>query len=173
MRAAARELLVDASPKWSNNMPEDPTPPAPEQPEPRPSEPVRLPDDHPLVTAYNTVKGELAQKSQRLQEIDDANKTETQKQADRIAQLEQENGSLKSERLRLEVAAAKGVPANLIAGSTKEELEKAADDLLAFKGESPAPLPGNPRPAGPVSPVQEHEESREDRRKRLAESLKR
>ena len=134
------------------------------------SEPTKLPDDHPLVTAFATQKAELADAKKRLTDIDDANKSDAQKQADKIATLETENTTLKAGQLRAEVAAAKGVPANLISGSTKAELEASADALITFKGA--AALPGNQRPAGPVTQVQEHEETREDRLKRL-EGLKR
>lgn len=137
-----------------------------------PTEPARLPDDHPLVKAFTTQKNELAQLRQQRTDADNANKTEAQKLADRITELENTNVKLAADALRAEVAAAKGVPANLIAGATKADLEAAADALLAFKGGT-AQLPGNQRPAGPVSQVQQTEESREDRRKRLEESLKR
>lgn len=157
------------------------TPPAPETPAVTPTpaastpatgEPVRLPDDHPLVKALAAKKSELEEARTKLAEIDDAQKTDAQKLADKIAKLETENAKLASDALRNEVAAAKGVPARLISGSTKEELEAAADELLAFKGTPSSPLGGNQKPAGPVSQVGEHEETREDRRKRL-EGLKR
>lgn len=136
----------------------------------------QLPDDHPLVKAFNANKTELAAARQKLTDIDNANKTDLQKLQDENASLKTENSGLKSASLRNEVAAAKGVPANLISGSTKEELEAAADALITFRGgtpPTPTPLPGNQRPGGPVTQVQEHEETREDRRKRLEEGLKR
>ncbi len=37
--------------------------------------------------------------------------------------------------LKADVAAAKGVPAKLLTGSTQEELEAAADELIEFRGE--------------------------------------
>jgi len=135
-------------------------------------EPTRLADDHPLVKAFAAQKAELADSKKRLADIDEAQKSDAQKLADRIASLETENATLKADKLRAEVAAAKGVPANLISGATQADLEAAADALIAFRGGQTPPLGGNQRPAGPVSPVQEHEETREDRRKRL-EGLKR
>lgn len=43
--------------------------------------------------------------------------------------------------LRSDVAAAKGVPVSALTGSTKDELEKAADDLIAWRGDKPKPKP--------------------------------
>lgn len=77
---------------------------------------------------------ENVDKAKQFDELQEANKTEAQKTADRIAELEKENAGLKSASVRLEVSAAKGVPAELLSGNTKEELEAAADKLLAFKG---------------------------------------
>lgn len=75
--------------------------------------------------------------AKRLAEIEEANKTAEQKLAERMAQFERENAELKTTALRAEVAAAKGVPAALLTGSTQEELEAAADALIEFRGEQP------------------------------------
>lgn len=72
----------------------------------------------------------------RIKEFEDAQKTEAEKQAERLAEFERENAELKSAKTRAEVAAAKGVPASLLSGSTQEELEASADALIAFKGET-------------------------------------
>lgn len=76
---------------------------------------------------------------QRLAEIEESQKTEQQKQADALAKLQQENTQLKAAALKAQVAAAKGVPAELLAGTTVEELEAHADQLLEFKGQEPTP----------------------------------
>lgn len=73
--------------------------------------------------------------ARRLKEIEDAQKSEAEKTAERIAALEAENRSFK-EREQVaawsaEVAEAAGVPANLLRGSTKEELEAHAAELKA------------------------------------------
>jgi len=85
---------------------------------------------------YDDVKAKAA----RLDELEEAQKTEAQKQADAIALLTKENESLKVEALRAQVAAAKGVPARLLIGATKEDMEAAADELLSFRGAA-APAP--------------------------------
>ncbi len=74
--------------------------------------------------------------AQRLAEIEEANKTAEQKQREALARAEAELAELRVGKLRAEVAAAKGVPAGLLTGSTQEELEASADALIAFKGES-------------------------------------
>jgi len=148
-------------------------PPAPAAPTAAATQ--RLPDDHPLVTAYERQKAEnaaLRDKAKAFDDLEEAKKTDAQKAADRITALESENAGLKADALKSRVAAAKGVPVELLTGTTEAELNAAADKLLAFKGPG-GQLPGNNRPAGPIPSGQEHEESREDRRKRLAEGLRR
>jgi hypothetical protein len=86
---------------------------------------------------------ELKAKAQKFAEWEEANKTEAQKTADRLAAIERENAELKTGKLRADVANAKGVPAVLLTGRTQEELEAAADALIAFRGEQ--------KPAGPSS----------------------
>ena len=71
----------------------------------------------------------------KVKAFEDAQKTESEKQAERLAEFERENAELKSAKTRAEVAAAKGVPAALLSGSTQEELEASADALIAFKGD--------------------------------------
>lgn len=71
----------------------------------------------------------------KVKAYEDAQKTESEKQAERLAEIERENAELKSAKTRAEVAAAKGVPAALLTGSTQEELEASADALIAFKGD--------------------------------------
>lgn len=67
-----------------------------------------------------------------------------QRTAEEIEALRRENETLKSAQLRSDVAAAKGVPAALLSGATKEELESAADALIEFRGKTPAgPIVGN------------------------------
>jgi hypothetical protein len=73
--------------------------------------------------------------AQRLAEIEDANKTELEKIAARADAAEKRAAELEAKSIRSDVAAAKGVPASLLTGSTQEELEASADALIAFRGE--------------------------------------
>lgn len=86
---------------------------------------------------------ELKKAADRLSEIESANKTEAEKAAARADAAEKRAAELEAKALRAEVAAAKGVPTALLTGSTVEELEAAADALIAFRGEQ--------KPAGPSS----------------------
>lgn len=78
-----------------------------------------------------------ADKAKRLDALEEANKSELEKITARAEAAEKAAATAAAELLRSQVAAAKGVPANLIAGETQEALEAAADALLAFKGVAP------------------------------------
>jgi hypothetical protein len=71
----------------------------------------------------------------RLAEIEEQNKTELQKAADRAAAAETKLAETEARVTRAEVASEKGIPANLLSGTTREELEASADALIAFRGE--------------------------------------
>lgn len=83
--------------------------------------------------------------AQRLAEIEEAQKTEAQKAQDALTKARNELAETRLKATRAEVAAAKGVPVDLLSGSSQDELEASADALLAFRGE-PA--------KGPVVPGQ-------------------
>lgn len=93
--------------------------------------------------------------ARRLKELEDANKSEAEKTAERLAQLEKENQEFKQrEQLATwtaEVAEATGVPANLLRGATKEELEAHAAELAPVL--APAETPDPPRPVPTVGQV--------------------
>lgn len=79
--------------------------------------------------------------AQKLRDLEEAQKTDAQKEADARAALERENAELKLAKLRSEVAEAKSdpakglvIPASLLTGSTREEIEAAADQLIASWG---------------------------------------
>lgn len=71
--------------------------------------------------------------AKRLAEIEESQKTEGEKAAERLAAAEQRAAQLEMKANRAEVAAAKGVPADLLTGSTVEELTASADALIKFK----------------------------------------
>ena len=80
-----------------------------------------------------------ADKAKQFDEITEAQKSELERANDRAAQAEAKAAEIEQRALRAEVAAAKGVPVELLSGSTQEELEASADALLAFRGKPPAP----------------------------------
>lgn len=98
----------------------------------------------------------------RIKEFEDRDKTEAQKQADALAEAQAQLAELTIAKTRAEVAAAKGVPAGLLSGSTQAELEAAADALIAFKGTAPKgpviPDQGRSPTGGAASPAQEFAE---------------
>lgn len=70
---------------------------------------------------------------QRLKEFEDRDKTQAQKDADKKAELESRAIAAEQKLLRFEVAAEKGLDAkyaDLLTGSTKEEMAARADLLL-------------------------------------------
>ena len=69
----------------------------------------------------------------RLQEFEDRDKTEAQKLADRAEAAEKRAVELETKAMRLEVASEKGLTpaqAKRLVGTTREELEADADELL-------------------------------------------
>ena len=78
-----------------------------------------------------------ADKAKRFDALEEASKSELEKAVARAEAAEKAAAEAASKVLRADVAAAKGVPANLLSGTTQDELEAAADALLAFKGVTP------------------------------------
>lgn len=79
---------------------------------------------------------EYKAKAAKLDEIEEANKSELQKAQDKAAKLEKELTALKHEaeirEIRAKVSSEKGVPAELLTGETKEACESQADSILKF-----------------------------------------
>ena len=80
----------------------------------------------------------------RVREFEDRDKSETEKLTGRIKELEQlyeeSQRSLSAKDvdiLRRDVARDKGVPVSAVTGTTKEEMEAAADALLEWRGSQP------------------------------------
>jgi hypothetical protein len=71
---------------------------------------------------------------EKLDEIEASKLTETQRLQKELDDLRADKDKTDRALLLSGVAAAKGVPAALLTGATKEELEAAADALLAFRG---------------------------------------
>ena len=89
-----------------------------------------------------------ADAAKRLAEIEDANKSEVEKAAQRVADAEARAKAAETRALRLQVAAEKGLTvkqAGRLSGETLEELQADADDFLADLP-NPKPTPGDKRP---------------------------
>jgi len=96
---------------------------------------------------------ELKDKAKQFDDLEESQKTELQKAADRATAAEAKYAEMESRTMRAEVAAAKGIPAALLSGTTQEELEASADALLAFRGEKPKPDFGGGDRGGDVKPA--------------------
>ncbi len=68
---------------------------------------------------------------ERLKAIEDKDKSEVERLTAKTAAAEKRADEAEAKALRLEVAAEKGVKAKWLSGSTREELEAAADEYLA------------------------------------------
>lgn len=116
----------------------------PSETEETPPETGDKPDDiEKMRAALRKANKEAADARNRLKEIEDAGKSELDKLREENARLKQEVADSTTKALRLEVAAEKGVKARWLTGSTREELEQAADEYLAdhppATGDKPAP----------------------------------
>jgi hypothetical protein len=92
---------------------------------------------------------ELEPLAQKARELEDAQKTEQQRLTERAEGAERRATEAELTALRLEVAAAKGLKpsqAKRLVGSTKEELEADADEILADLGGPGAPKTSGQRP---------------------------
>ena len=130
----------------------EPTPPQVEAPTAQDAEPKTFDVEYVQklrqeAAKYRTEAKANADAAKRLAEIEEAQKTEAQKLADRLAQAEAKAQAAELKALRSDIAQAKGVPAVLLTGSTEEELNASADMLLEFRGEAAKP-PAVPSAAG-------------------------
>lgn len=72
-------------------------------------------------------------KAKRLDELEEANKSETQKLADKATEAEKRAAAAEAKALKYEVAAELGIKAKhmkYLAGATKEEIEESAKGIL-------------------------------------------
>lgn len=91
---------------------------------------------------------ELKTKAAEYDKLKDANKSEAQRLTDQMTALATENAALKHDKLRAEVAAEKGLAAKFgrrLTGTTREELEADADELLETLPKAEVPLKRAPR----------------------------
>lgn len=130
-------------------MAEDPTPgdPAEDKPDDEPK-PDGGDDLRAMRTALRKANKEAADLRTRFKELEDRDKSETQRAADAAAAAEKRAEAAEARALRLEVATRKGLnaaQAKRLVGDTEEELEADADEILeAFKPADDTPMPGKP-----------------------------
>lgn len=85
-----------------------------------------------------------AEKARLYDKAQEEGKSELQKALESVQKAEARAAALEAQVLRAKVAAAKGVDADLLAGSTQEELEESADRLLAWRGDNAPKTPKAP-----------------------------
>jgi len=98
-----------------------------------PNEPARNDVPPEVKAALRKANKEAETLRLKLQEFEDRDKTEAQKLADRAEAAEKRAVELETKALRLEVASEKGLTpaqAKRLVGTTREELEADADELL-------------------------------------------
>lgn len=114
---------------------------------------------------------ELEPLAAKAKELEDADKTETERLTERASAAEKRALEAEVRVLRMEVAAEKGLTpaqAKRLVGSSKEELEEDADDLLTtfpVAEKTKARVPGRPREVGrgggdPDEPPEEKDPSK-------------
>lgn len=127
----------------TDSTPAAPAPAAPEAPAPSQG---ATPEDQPLgAPGLAALKSEREAKAAaekraadleaRVKEFEDREKTEAQKQQEALEKAQRELAELTIAKTRAEVAAAKGVPVELLSGSTAEDIEAAAERLIAWRGQ--------------------------------------
>lgn len=91
---------------------------------------------------------ELEEKANKFDELENANKSEQQRATEAREAAEKRAIAAEQRALRLEIAAEKGLSpaqAKRLVGSSREELEADADELLETFGTAPTPADSIPR----------------------------
>jgi len=94
-----------------------------------------------------------AEKALRLDQIEEANKTELQKAQDALNAAQQRAQDAEARALRSDIARTKGVPLELLTGNDETTLHAQAEALLAFRGATPSPA--GPASSGVTTPTGE------------------
>lgn len=122
--------------------PATPAPAAPEAPAtPEGAKPEEQPLGAPGLAALKSERDakaaaekRAADAEARVKEFEDREKTEAQKLQEERDQAQKDLAAERAARLRAEVAVTKGVPPELLSGSTQEELEASAASLIQWRG---------------------------------------
>lgn len=145
---------------------------------PEPPQHEQLPDDHPLVKTLAAQRQELktarqtaqsnADKAKRLDDIEEANKSEIQKLQDQLTAAQNAANQSAIETMRAKAASAAGVPVELLTGSTPEEVQASADALKAFKGDTPKAPPADVQGNKGEAPIVDNQLTEDDVRRLYA-----
>jgi hypothetical protein len=128
-------------------MADDPKPTDDSKPDdPKPDDPKPDSELDRVKAALRKANKEAEDTRRKLKELEDRDKSESEKLTERIAVAERRAIEAEANALRLQVSAEKGVKARWLSGSTREELEAAADEYLADH----PPANGSAAPTKPV-----------------------
>lgn len=98
---------------------------------------------------YRTEAKANAEAAKKLAALEEANQTEAEKQAARLAEAEERAKALEVKATRADVAIETGVPADLLAGpedSTAEAIKAYAEKVIAYTEQAGKPRPPKPDP---------------------------
>lgn len=101
--------------------------------------------------ARKAAERQLRDVQKALKEYEDRDKTELQKALERAEVAEKTAAEAQKSAQRSKVAAARGVPASSLTGTTEEELNASADELIAWRDQNAKPAP-TPAPTAKRSP---------------------
>lgn len=129
---AVKETKEESTPPWKN----------PEEFDPEKAWKLLQNKDKDLAST----KARVAEFEKRAAEAEQAKMSEQEKLQARVEAAEKAAAERETQLLRYQVAAEKGIPADLLQGATKEEMSSYADMLLDFKGKAaPASFDGGQR----------------------------
>lgn len=141
------------------------------------SEQVVLPDDHPLVKTLAAQKDQIkqikqqaaidAEKAKRLDEIEQANKTETERLQEQLQEAQRVAAEATLAALRASVSSSTGIPVELLNGTTEEELQASAKALQEFKGATPKAPPAAAAQGQQGAPIDGEQQLTQEDVKRL------
>ena len=96
---------------------------------------------------YRTEAKANADAAKKLAEIEQANKTEAERQAERLAEAEERAKALEAKATRAEVASETGIPADILAGpedTSPEAIKAFAERVVAYTEQAGKPRPPKP-----------------------------
>lgn len=91
-----------------------------------------------------------ADAAKRLRELEESQKTESQKIAERLAQAEQRAVQAERAAMVARIAGEKGVPAAALVGDDEESITRSAETLIAWRDAAKATPPASPPTRRPV-----------------------
>lgn len=101
-----------------------------------------------MKAALRKANKEAEENRRKLKDLEDRDKSDSEKLAERAAAAERRAQEAETKALRFEVATEKGIKARWLSGNTREELEAAAEEYLA--DHPPAGNGTGPAPSKPV-----------------------